>query len=177
MSPIPHVSSQACLHNRLIPTLRVNTPQVQALMKRRRHKCNSLSWFGHAVLVRMSQQSRWHRPNDTNVTASQSTSSRAHSSTYRNLPINPSVPVIPVGIFLLIPSRPRRRSRQKSLNPEPTKSYGNPIIQKADSTVRLFFQNVKGLSSSYGSEDYRYYLNCLQSFQVDFAGLAETNAC
>ena len=102
---------------------------------------------------------------------------RSKFSTYRNLLIDPSVPVIPVGRILLNPSRPCRRSRQKPLDPEPTKSYGDPIIQKAESTVRLFFQNVKGLSSSPGSEDYRYYLNCLQSFQVDFAGLAETNTC
>ena len=102
---------------------------------------------------------------------------RSKFSTYRNLLIDPSVPVIPVGRILLNPSRPCRRSRQKPLDPEPTKSYGDPIIQKAESTVRLFFQNVKGLSASPGSEDYRYYLNCLQSFQVDFAGLAETNTC
>jgi hypothetical protein len=43
--------------------------------------------------------------------------------------------------------------------------------------LRVFFQNIKGLSSSSGSEDYRYYFNCLQSLHVDVAGLAETNTC
>ena len=102
-------------------------------------------------------------------------SSHRSQPRYRNLSIDPSIPVIPISSILNHPTRPRRRSRQTPLDPAPTTSFGDPIIQKSESTIRLFFQNVKGLSSSSGSEDYRYYMSCLQSLQVDFAGLAETN--
>ena len=74
-------------------------------------------------------------------------------------------------------SRPGRRSRKNPVDQHPSRSYGDPIIQKTPDAIRLFFQNVKGLSSNAGSEDYRYYLNCLQSLQVDIAGMAETNTC
>ena len=100
------------------------------------------------------------------------------SSRYRNLPIDPSLPVIPISQILCNPNRPGRKSvRQNALDLEPTRSFGDPIIQKAPDSVRIFFQNVKGLSSSACNEDYRYYLNCLQSLQVDIAGLAKTNTC
>jgi hypothetical protein len=96
---------------------------------------------------------------------------------YQNLLIDPTIPAIPIASFLSPPARPGRKSRQNPLDAHPTKSYGDAIIQKSDNTVRLFFQNVKGLSSSAGSEDYRYYMNCLHTLQVDVAGLAETNTC
>ena len=75
------------------------------------------------------------------------------------------------------PRRQHRKIRADPLDPSPAKSFGDPVIQKASSSTRIFFQNVKGLSSSSGSEDYRYYLNFLQSLRVDVAGLAETNTC
>jgi hypothetical protein len=75
---------------------------------------------------------------------------------------------------------PNRQGRKFWDNPSDTHlstSYGDPVIQKSPSSTRIFFQNVKGLSTSSGSEDYRYYLDCLQALQVDIAGLAETNTC
>ena len=141
------------------------------------------------------------------------TSTSIQSSRYRNLPIDPSIPLIPIGNFLSTPhrpgrnfhnkstdsylsmseqtarssnnkaqgrndsNRPGRRVRKHPLDPDPTKSFGDPIIQKSTDTFRFFFQNVKGLTPSVGSEDYRYYLNSLSSLQVDIAGLAETNTC
>ena len=104
-------------------------------------------------------------------------SQRSNPLRYRNLPVDPSLPVIPIAPIMCIPSRPGRRSRKNPVDQHPSRSYGDPIIQKTPDAIRLFFQNVKGLSSNAGSEDYRYYLNCLQSLQVDIAGMAETNTC
>ena len=107
-------------------------------------------------------------------------SNRPHSTPsqrYRNLPVDPSIPVIPIASFLSNPPRPGRRSRKNPVDQQPARSYGDPIIQKSEDSIRLFFQNVKGLSSSANSEDYRYYLTCLQSLQVDISGMAETNTC
>jgi hypothetical protein len=99
------------------------------------------------------------------------------SRTYRNLPIDISIPLIPIGHFMSNPNRPGRKFRKNPLDPFPSKSYGDAIIQKSDHTVRFFFQNVHGLSASSGSADHRYFLNSLQSLKVDVAGLAETNTC
>ena len=97
---------------------------------------------------------------------------------YHGISLDPSVPIIPASTLLSIPSyRPRRNPCQKALDPFPEKSYGESIIQKTPGHIRLFFQNVKGLSSSSGKEDYRYYMHCLKSLQVDIAGLSETNTC
>ncbi|KAI2499358.1 hypothetical protein MHU86_15140 [Fragilaria crotonensis] len=76
-----------------------------------------------------------------------------------------------------IPNRPGRKPRTHPLDPALSKSYGDAILQKSEKTVRLFFQNVHGLTVSKGSDDYRYFLNSLQSLHVDVAGLAETNTC
>lgn len=81
----------------------------------------------------------------------------SRSRRYRNLPIDPSIPLLPIGHFMSIPNRPGRKSRSNPLDPFPSKSYGDAIIQKSDTTVRLFFQNVHGLSASIGSEDYRFF--------------------
>ena len=42
-------------------------------------------------------------------------------------------------------------------------------------TLRIFFQNVKGLTYSSGLEDYKYYMSQMAAFGVDCFGLAETN--
>ena len=49
------------------------------------------------------------------------------------------------------------------------------MIYKAPGSIRLFFQNVKGLTYSTGVEDYKYYLSQMAAFSVDCFGLAETN--
>lgn len=40
--------------------------------------------------------------------------------------------------------------------------------------VRIYFQNVKGLTHSSGCEDYKYCLNNLSTLSVDIVGLSET---
>jgi hypothetical protein len=40
-------------------------------------------------------------------------------------------------------------------DPVPDKSFGDSIIQKDELTTRLFFQNIKGLTSSTSGEGFR----------------------
>jgi hypothetical protein len=51
------------------------------------------------------------------------------------------------------------------------------VIQKATGSIRLFFQNVKGLTYTTTKEDYNYYFRCIQGLDVDIVGLSETNTC
>lgn len=100
------------------------------------------------------------------------------SLVYRNQPMNMSIPRIPISRLLLVPTaRPGRKCRDTPLDPYPTKYYGDAIIQKNSSSTRIFFHNVKGLPYSTAGEDYRYYLSCLQAYDIDIAGLSETNTC
>ena len=55
-------------------------------------------------------------------------------------------------------------------------SYGNTIHNKHERHIRIFFQNVKGLTSSPTGEDYEYYLHNLKMLRADIVGLAETNS-
>ena len=97
---------------------------------------------------------------------------------YRNQHLDSSVSSIPISKLLLAPkSRPGRKFREKSLDPSPTKYYGDAIIQKKRLSTRIFFHNVKGLTYSTGCEDYQYCLSCLQAYDIDIAGLSETNTC
>jgi hypothetical protein len=97
---------------------------------------------------------------------------------YRQQPIDPSVPPLSASQLLSIPSfRPRRKVRETPLDPYPSRFYGDAIIQKEPDSIRFFFQNVKGLSSTTRKEDYHYYLTCLQALGVDVTGLSETNTC
>jgi hypothetical protein len=81
------------------------------------------------------------------------------------------------------PSRPgttRRPGRFYSHIEEGTDdvltSYGDNVNIKDSSSLRIWFQNVKGLTTSSTGEDYEYYLHNLQLLQVDIAGMAETNS-
>lgn len=96
----------------------------------------------------------------------------------RRQPIDPAIPLVPVSRLLLIPStRPGRQLRQNSIDPAPSVSYGDPVIQKATGSLRIFFQNVKGLTHTTTKEDYKYYFQCIQGYDVDIMGLSETNTC
>ena len=104
--------------------------------------------------------------------------SSGYPQRYRNIPIDPSIPIIPASSLLSIPStRHGRRSRAKPLDSNAQQSYGAAVIQKAKSTTRLYFQNVNGLTHTSTLEDYRYYLSCLQAYEADIVGLSETNTC
>jgi hypothetical protein len=76
-----------------------------------------------------------------------------------------------------VPStRPNCTLQRISHDEHPTKSYGNPISQpKRDTSLRIFFQNIKGLSHTPSGEDYNYYCQQFRDLQIDVAGLAETN--
>ena len=102
----------------------------------------------------------------------------ASPNRYRNQPLDPSTPLIPASSLLSIPStRYGRRSRAKPLDTNAQKHYGAAVIQKTPSTTRLYFQNVNGLTHTSMLEDYRYYMSCLQAYEVDIVGLSETNTC
>lgn len=73
-------------------------------------------------------------------------------------------------------SRPSRIPQRKNGDPFALASYGTSIHQtKAHPDMRIFFQNVKGLSHSTNGEDYRYVMQHLAELQVDICGMAETN--
>lgn len=78
-------------------------------------------------------------------------------------------------------SLPRRRHNRKSwsnpIDPNPLTSYGDSILQKDPTSIRIFLQNVHGLTITPGLEEFHYYLQSLKSYHVDFAGLVETNTC
>ena len=111
-------------------------------------------------------------------TSSFSLRGQAPRNVYRRQPIDPSVPPLSASQLLSIPpKRPRRKLQERPLDPFPDKFYGDAVIQKAPNSLRFFFHNVKGLSSTSGNEDYRYYLSCLKALAVDVSGLSETNTC
>lgn len=72
-------------------------------------------------------------------------------------------------------TRKGRTFARKSVDLHPEKFYGDTIHEKQSSHLRIFFQNVKGLSRTTTSDDYRYYSQALRELQVDICGLAETN--
>ena len=72
--------------------------------------------------------------------------------------------------------RPNRQIRRNSPDPDHAQSYGTPIsTPKNPSTIRILYQNIKGLSHNSSGEDHQYYLTHLRDLHVDFAGLSETN--
>ena len=107
---------------------------------------------------------------DSNQNASNANPLRSRNA-YCTLPLDPSIPLLPVAPLMSTLRRKHRNIWAAPLDPSPAKSFGDSVI------YAVFFQSVKGLSSSSGSEDYRYYFNCLQSLHVNVAGLAETNTC
>ena len=103
---------------------------------------------------------------------------RRKQNTYRTRALDEDVPVIPVSQILnLYEKRPKRQTRIRPVDEHPALSYGDPIIQKHPESIRLFFQNSKGLTYTNTGEDYGYYMSCLAAYQVDIFGIAETNTC
>lgn len=83
---------------------------------------------------------------------------------------------LPVSSALLFPkSRPGRNRWETPIDQQPFQSFGDSIQQKDPDTIRVFFQNVKGLTFTTGMEDYYYYIQGLTAFQIDIAGLCKTN--
>ena len=101
---------------------------------------------------------------------------RTSRNVYRGQPIDSNAPIIPPSQLLSIPSsRPGRRLMENPIDPHPTRFYGDPIIQKAPDTIRIFFQNIKGVTHSTSKEDYRYLMSCIRALDVDISGFSETN--
>jgi hypothetical protein len=72
--------------------------------------------------------------------------------------------------------RTRRTLFRKSSDPHHATSYGEPISKpKHQTSLRVLFQNVKGLSHYAKGEDQEYYMTHLRDLDIDIAGLAETN--
>ena len=72
--------------------------------------------------------------------------------------------------------RPGRIATRKTTDSNSGKHYGTPISSpKQHTSLRLLFQNIKGLSHYSNGEDYEYYLQHVRDIQVDIAGLSETN--
>jgi hypothetical protein len=72
--------------------------------------------------------------------------------------------------------RSRRTISRKSNDPNSSRHYGTPIsVSKHQSSLRILFQNIKGLSHYSNGEDYEYYLQHFRDLQIDIAGLSETN--
>jgi hypothetical protein len=90
----------------------------------------------------------------------------------RRQPFDSATSRVPVSSILSIPcTHPGRILRQNCIHPSPLVSYGDPIIQKANGSVRLFFQDVKGLTYTTAKEDYNNHLKCIQGLEVDIMGL------
>ena len=76
----------------------------------------------------------------------------------------------------LIPQhRPGRSLFRKTTDIDIECSYGSSFLHRNPDTIRIFFQNTKGLTYSATGEDYDYYLTCTQSIGADLIGMSETN--
>jgi len=72
--------------------------------------------------------------------------------------------------------RPNRIKFRKNEDIHALKSYGNSIHQAKDVlALRIYFQNIKGLSFRTDNDDYSYVMTNLADLQADIIGLAETN--
>ncbi len=78
--------------------------------------------------------------------------------------------------ILLVPKfRPGRLQYRRQTDTKALQSYGDAPIYKDPGSIRIFLQNVKGLTYSTGVEDYKYYLSQMAAYSVDCFGLVETN--
>ena len=77
----------------------------------------------------------------------------------------------------IVNNRPNRIPFRRHEDPHVLRSYGDSITNaKQPRTIRIYFQNIKGLSYTTTREDSKYVFNHLANLQVDIAGLAETNS-
>ena len=76
-----------------------------------------------------------------------------------------------------IPTQRHRRIQFRTTSdPQHDLHYGTPIHQpKHHTSLRVLYQNIKGMSHYAFGEDQEYYLAHLRDLQIDIAGLSETN--
>ena len=84
-----------------------------------------------------------------------------------------TLPTVP--FLLLQKQRPGRKAWSTPSDPYPHNSYGDQIREKPKNGIRVFFQNVKGLTYTQSGDDYNYYLSSMISYSIDVFGMAETN--
>jgi hypothetical protein len=82
-----------------------------------------------------------------------------------------------LGTTSMVPTQRNRRTLfRKSSDPHHSSHYGTPVSKPKDlSSLRILFQNIKGLSHYSTGEDQEYYLTHLRDLKIDIAGLSETN--
>ena len=73
-------------------------------------------------------------------------------------------------------TRPGRNPFRQTQDINLQEAYGNTHHERAPNTIRIFFQNVKGLTYTPTGEDYAYYLDCTSNIGADIVGMAETNS-
>ena len=73
------------------------------------------------------------------------------------------------------PHRPGRTFKRQTTDTEVNTSYGRSCYKRNYTDLRIFFQNVRGLTYSASGEDYKYYLSSAKSIDADIIGMAETN--
>ena len=71
--------------------------------------------------------------------------------------------------------RPGRKIHKPNIDTDLHRSYGRSWEERQHSDLRIFFQNVKGLTYSATGEDYDYYLSSLKLLEADIVGMADTN--
>ena len=76
----------------------------------------------------------------------------------------------------IISNHPLRKTIQKPIDIDIHLSYGNSIHDREPSTLRIFFQNVKGLAYTTTGKDYGYYLSSVSSLSANIIGMAEANS-
>lgn len=104
----------------------------------------------------------------------------ATTSPHPTTTVTPAPPQLPNPTAVtLLPTprniRPGRSSLRHTPDIDLHASYGDSIYERDPSSIRVFFQNVKGLTYSTTGEDYAYYLSCTASIGADIIGMAETN--
>ena len=72
--------------------------------------------------------------------------------------------------------RPGCRHHQKSSNIHIHSAYGDSPHVQDKSDIRIFFQNVKGLTYSHSGKDYDYDMMSTQAIDADIIGMARTNS-
>jgi hypothetical protein len=72
--------------------------------------------------------------------------------------------------------RPGRNPLRQTQDIDLHASYGDSHYERSPNTIRIFFQNVKGLTYTTTGEDYAYYLSCTAELGADIVGMAETNS-
>ncbi len=85
--------------------------------------------------------------------------------------IYPHCNLLPDTIPHLRPGKQHNRTTNSDIH----RSYGDSYLDRNDNDVRIFFQNVKGLTYSHTGEDYDYYMTSTQAIGADIVGMAETN--